>query len=194
MRDVFTGPPLLSPSFVDALRAFAPDLLEQADTAGHGGTMPQVPHGTTVAAVRYADGVVMGGDRRATEGLSISQRDIEKVFPADDFSAVAIAGAAGPAIEMVRLFQTELEHYEKVEGFGLSLEGKANRDGSSATTSPVAATRTATTTPTAPAAATRARPSRSATATGWTVTPRSPHSWRRCTTPPTRTPAPAVPT
>ena len=91
--------------------------------------MPEVPHGTTVAAVRFADGVAMGGDRRATEGMNIAQRDIEKVFPADDFSAVAIAGAAGPAIEMVRLFQTELEHYEKIEGFPLSLEGKANKLG-----------------------------------------------------------------
>jgi proteasome beta subunit len=126
VRNPFEGPRLFSPSFVDALRAYAPDLLE-ARTAG--GTMPEVPHGTTVAAVRFADGVAMGGDRRATEGMSIAQRDIEKVFPADDFSAVAIAGAAGPAIEMVRLFQTELEHYEKIEGFPLSLEGKANKLG-----------------------------------------------------------------
>jgi proteasome beta subunit len=127
MSNPFEGPPLFSASFVDALRAYAPDLLPRpADVAGQ---VPQVPHATTVAALRYADGVVMGGDRRATEGLSISQRDIEKVFPADDHSAVAIAGAAGPAIEMVRLFQTELEHYEKVEGFPLSLEGKANKLG-----------------------------------------------------------------
>jgi proteasome beta subunit len=79
--------------------------------------------------MRFADGVAMGGDRRATEGMAIVQRDIEKVFPADHYSAVAIAGAAGPAIEMVRLFQTELEHYEKVEGLTLSLEGKANKLG-----------------------------------------------------------------
>ena len=88
-----------------------------------------VPHGTTVAALRYADGVVMAGDRRATEGNLIAHRGIEKVFPADRHSAVAIAGAAGPAIEMVRLFQTQLEHYEKVEGVALSLEGKANQLG-----------------------------------------------------------------
>jgi proteasome beta subunit len=86
-----------------------------------------VRHGTTIAALRYAGGVVMAGDRRATEGVSIAHRGIEKVFPADRFSAVAIAGAAGPAIEMVRLFQTQLEHYEKVEGAVLSLEGKANQ-------------------------------------------------------------------
>jgi len=86
-----------------------------------------VPHGTTIAALRYASGVVMAGDRRATEGVSIAHRGIEKVFAADRFSAVAIAGAAGPAIEMVRLFQTQLEHYEKVEGSVLSLEGKANQ-------------------------------------------------------------------
>jgi proteasome beta subunit len=84
-------------------------------------------HGTTCVAVRYADGVVMAGDRRATSGNWISNRRIEKVFPADRFSGVAIAGAAGPAIEMVRLFQLQLEHYEKVEGNYLSLEGKANQ-------------------------------------------------------------------
>jgi len=117
---------LFSPSFVDALRAYAPELLERPAGAG---AVPEVPHATTVAAVRYAGGVVMGGDRRSTEGMAIAQRDIEKVFPADDYSAVAIAGAAGPAIEMVRLFQTELEHYEKIEGFPLSLEGKANKLG-----------------------------------------------------------------
>jgi proteasome beta subunit len=83
--------------------------------------------GTTVLALKFADGVVMAGDRRAIEGFSIADERIEKVFPADDSSAVAIAGAAGQAIEIVRLFQTELEHYEKVEGDRLSLEGKANR-------------------------------------------------------------------
>ena len=127
MRNPFEGPKLFSPSFVDALRAYAPELLELR--AAGAGAVPEVPHGTTVAAVRFADGVAMGGDRRATEGMTIAQRDIEKVFPADDFSAVAIAGAAGPAIEMVRLFQTELEHYEKIEGSSLSLEGKANKLG-----------------------------------------------------------------
>jgi proteasome beta subunit len=86
-------------------------------------------HGTTVVALRYAEGVVMAGDRRATEGHAIAHRAMEKVFPADRYSAVAIAGAAGPAVEMVRLFQTQLEHYEKVEGVVLSLEGKANQLG-----------------------------------------------------------------
>jgi proteasome beta subunit len=126
VRNPFEGPLLFSPSFVDALRAYAPELLERPAGAG---AVPEVPHATTVAAVRFADGVVVGGDRRSTEGLAIAQRDIEKVFPADDYSAVAIAGVAGPAIEMVRLFQTELEHYEKIEGFPLSLEGKANKLG-----------------------------------------------------------------
>jgi proteasome beta subunit len=126
VRNPFERPGLFSSSFVDALRAYAPDLLE---VRAAGGVMPEVTHGTTVAAVRFADGVAMGGDRRATEGMSIAQRDIEKVFPADEYSAIAIAGAAGPAIEMVRLFQTELEHYEKIEGFPLSLEGKANKLG-----------------------------------------------------------------
>jgi proteasome beta subunit len=92
-------------------------------------TRASVPHGTTILAVRYADGVVVAGDRQATEGYQIAHRRIEKVYKADDHSAVAIAGAAGPSIEMARLFQTELEHYEKVEGDGLSLEGKANKLG-----------------------------------------------------------------
>jgi len=86
-----------------------------------------VVHGTTVVAIRYADGVVMAGDRRATSGNIISHRTMEKVFPADRHSGVAIAGAAGPAMEMVKLFQLQLEHYEKVEGGLLSLEGKANQ-------------------------------------------------------------------
>jgi proteasome beta subunit len=89
----------------------------------------EVTHGTTIVAIRYAEGVIMAGDRRATEGYSIAHRAIEKVFPADRHSAVAIAGAAGPALEMVKLFQTNLEHYEKVEGVALSLEGKANQLG-----------------------------------------------------------------
>ncbi|HVE46077.1 MAG TPA: proteasome subunit beta [Acidimicrobiales bacterium] len=86
-----------------------------------------ITHGTTIVAIRYADGVVMAGDRRATAGSAIAHRNMEKVYPADRHSGVAIAGAAGPAMEMVRLFQLQLEHYEKVEGAFLSLEGKANQ-------------------------------------------------------------------
>ena len=86
-----------------------------------------IPHATTCVAVRCSDGVVMAGDRRATSGNLISHRSMEKVVQADDFSGVAIAGAAGPAMEMVKLFQLQIEHYEKVEGQPLSLEGKANQ-------------------------------------------------------------------
>jgi len=86
-----------------------------------------VPHATTCIALRYADGVVMAGDRRATSGNLISHRSMEKVVQADRYSGVAIAGAAGPAMEMIKLFQLQLEHYEKVEGSFLSLEGKANQ-------------------------------------------------------------------
>ena len=96
-------------------------------SAGSGDAAALSPHGTTVVALRYADGVVMAGDRRATEGYYIADSRMDKVFPADDHSVVGIAGVAGQAIEMVRLFQVELEHYEKVEGEMLSLEGKANR-------------------------------------------------------------------
>ncbi|HZA39501.1 MAG TPA: proteasome subunit beta, partial [Actinomycetota bacterium] len=108
-------------SFTEVLKAQSPDMTSKIDSPVH------APEGTTVLALRYADGVIVAGDRRATEGFQIAHRSIEKVFAADDHSAVAIAGAAGPAVEMVRLFQTELEHYEKVEGERLSLEGKANK-------------------------------------------------------------------
>ena len=118
-------------SFSEVLRRSAPHLLPPPSTWT--GQDPQgpppVPHGTTVLAVRYRDGVVMAGDRQASEGYQVAHRRIEKIFKADDLSAVGIAGAAGPAMEMARLFQTELEHYEKVEGENLSLEGKANRLG-----------------------------------------------------------------
>lgn len=112
-------------SFVDLLRRVAPHDVPGA--ADWGDSQLEIMHGTTVVAIRYADGVVMAGDRRATAGMAIASRRIEKVFPADDFSGVAIAGAAGPAVDMVRLFQVQLEHYEKIEGEQLSLEGKANQ-------------------------------------------------------------------
>jgi len=117
--------PNSNPSFADLLKDAQPQALPPA----HDPTKEPlaVPKATTILALTYADGVVMAGDRRATEGYQIADRYIVKVFPADEFSAVAIAGAAGPAIDMVRLFQTELEHYEKVEGEVLSLEGKANK-------------------------------------------------------------------
>ncbi len=110
-------------SFSDFLRAHSPDALPAVDSK----LPPIATEGTTVLALRFDQGVVMAGDRRATEGFQIAHRSIEKVFAADDTSAVAIAGTAGPAVEIVRLFQTELEHYEKVEGDRLTLEGKANK-------------------------------------------------------------------
>jgi proteasome beta subunit len=109
-----------------------PDLLRRMGMGGGDtttGTMSglNVPHATTCVALRYADGVVMAGDRRATAGNLISHRTMEKVVQADGHSGVAIAGTAGPAMEMIKLFALQLEHYEKVEGSALSLEGKANQ-------------------------------------------------------------------
>lgn len=98
-----------------------------AGQPGNGSDEFRPRHGTTIVALRYSGGVVMAGDRRATTGNIIAQRDIQKVFPADDYSVVGIAGTAGLAIELVRLYQVELEHYEKIEGTSLSLDGKANR-------------------------------------------------------------------
>jgi len=115
------------PSFANLLRHVAP---HQLPGAGIEHPMTgDIPHGTTVVAIRYVSGVIMAGDRRATAGYTIANRRVEKVFRADELSAVAIAGAAGPAIEMTKLFQVQLEHYEKVQGDVLSLEGKANQLG-----------------------------------------------------------------
>ncbi|MAT03751.1 MAG: proteasome subunit beta [Acidimicrobiaceae bacterium] len=106
-----------------------PELLRRVGLAGRAEQSGQidVPHATTCVALRFVDGVVLAGDRRATSGNLISHRAMEKVVQADRYSGVAIAGAAGPAMEMIRLFQLQLEHYEKVEGSPLSLEGKANQ-------------------------------------------------------------------
>ncbi|MDH6109570.1 proteasome beta subunit [Kitasatospora sp. MAP12-15] len=115
-----------SSSFIEFLADHSPELLPGRRPLPAGLTV-DAPHGTTIVAAVFDGGVVIAGDRRATMGNVIAQRDIEKVFPADEYSAVGIAGTAGLAVEMVRLFQLELEHYEKIEGAVLSLEGKANR-------------------------------------------------------------------
>jgi proteasome beta subunit len=115
-------------SFLDVLRRQAPHLLPDPAPLARGRAR-EVPHGTTVIAIRYRDGVIMAGDRQATAGFQVASRRMEKIFKSDELSGMGIAGAAGPAMEMAKLFQTELEHYEKVEGENLSLEGKANRLG-----------------------------------------------------------------
>src|ERR1700733_7867808 len=120
-----------SSSFTDFLTMAAPELLPRAmqahSSATPAGPGPEITHGTTIVAAICDGGVVMAGDRRATSGSMISQRDIEKVFRSDEYSCVGIAGAAGIGVDMVRLFGVELEHYEKLEGRSLSIEGKANR-------------------------------------------------------------------
>jgi proteasome beta subunit len=114
-------------SFTDFLSNAAPDLLPGRRPLPPGAAADVAPHATTIVAIACTDGVVMAGDRRATMGNLIANRDIEKVHSADAYSLVGIAGTAGVGIEMIRLFQVELEHYEKIEGTMLSLSGKANR-------------------------------------------------------------------
>jgi proteasome beta subunit len=136
----FLGPYLSAgtSSFTDFLAAAAPELLPQAAGAAAPAVaapagaaadslVRSLPHGTTIVAAACAGGVVMAGDRRATAGHMIMQRNFDKIFRSDDFSGIGIAGTAGVGIEMARLFQVELEHYEKLEGHALSLDGKANR-------------------------------------------------------------------
>lgn len=116
------------PELTPGGRRWAEDQPSRLESSRTGGAVV-VPQATTVLAIRYQEGVIIAGDRRATEGYQIAERRIEKVFKIDDYSAMAIAGAAGPCIEMAKLFQTELEHYEKLEGMQLSCEGKANKLG-----------------------------------------------------------------
>jgi proteasome beta subunit len=122
------------PSFTHFLSSYAPDLLPARDLGALPGSsdvaadvIKSLPHATTIVAVACEHGVVMAGDRRATAGNMISKRDVEKVFRADEYSAIGTAGVASIALEFIRLFSVELEHYEKMEGRALSLEGKANR-------------------------------------------------------------------
>ena len=115
-----------SSSFTEFVGAHAPQLLPSRRVLPAGSSL-EAPHGTTIVTAAFDGGVVMAGDRRATMGNIIANRDMEKVFAGDEYSAVGIAGTAGIAIELVKLFQVELEHYEKIEGTLLSLEGKANR-------------------------------------------------------------------
>lgn len=133
-------PHLQSSSFFDHLLQTRPELTPAARWGGslptplsvddvQRGYLASVTHGTTVLAIKYADGVVIAGDRRATEGYQLAARTMEKVFKTDSHSAMAIAGAAGPCIEMAKLFSIELEHYEKLDGVSLSCVGKANRLG-----------------------------------------------------------------
>lgn len=111
-------------SFVELLRRAYPQALRNTALNGSAG---QITQATTIVAAKYRDGVVMAGDRRATRGNEIAQRDIEKVFAADEHSLIGVAGAAGMAIELARLYRLELSHYEKLEGEALSFEGKVNR-------------------------------------------------------------------
>jgi proteasome beta subunit len=121
------------PSFTDFLTSYAPDLLPGAGARGLGplpggdALKDRLPHATTIVALTFERGVVLAGDRRATMGNMIAKRDVEKVFRSDEFSAMGFAGTGSLGFEFARLFQVELEHYEKMEGRQLSLEGKANR-------------------------------------------------------------------
>lgn len=113
-------------SFVNHLRMSKPELLPDFLQPNSVAEL-NVPHATTVVSMRFKDGVIMAGDRRATAGLSIAHRKMDKVLPADSHSGIAIAGTAGIAMELVKLFQVQLEHYEKMAGTELSFEGKANQ-------------------------------------------------------------------
>jgi proteasome beta subunit len=122
---VFKGQSYAGDSFYEFLRTDHPDLLP--NWSGAKWSDVSLIHGTTVLALVCKDGVLMAGDRLATEGHAVGTRDLEKVFRIDDTCMMAIAGAAGPAVEMVRMFQLELEHFEKLDGQPLTFEGKANR-------------------------------------------------------------------
>ena len=113
-------------SFFELLQVEQPQLVPSL-SAWNQSASASVPHGTTVLAMRYEGGVLVAGDRLATAGHSVASRDVVKVFATDSHSCMAISGAAGPSIEMARVLSVELEHYEKIEGQALELDGKANK-------------------------------------------------------------------
>ena len=121
---LFTGSANDLSSFTDLLRRQAPQLLPTGSTTMSGADLP---HGTTIVAVKYTGGVLIAGDRRATQGNMIASRDVQKVYITDDYTATGIAGTAAIAVEFARLYAVELEHYEKLEGVALSFPGKVNR-------------------------------------------------------------------
>ena len=112
-------------SFSDFLRRQAPHLLPSAAAGITASDV--VPHGTTIVALKFPGGVLIAGDRRATQGNMIASRDVQKVYIADDYTATGIAGTAAIAVEFARLYAVELEHYEKLEGVPLTFAGKVNR-------------------------------------------------------------------
>lgn len=128
-----TSPHLNLSSFSDFLSRQAPHLLPAADVpsnwaaAGDARSGSDLPHGTTIVAIKYPGGVLIAGDRRATQGNMIASRDVQKVHIADDYTATGIAGTAAIAVEFARLYAVELEHYEKLEGVPLTFRGKVNR-------------------------------------------------------------------
>ena len=121
-----TSPHLNLSSFSDFLSRQAPHLLPVVAGASMA-TGADLPHGTTIVAIKYPGGVLIAGDRRATQGNMIASRDVQKVHIADDYTATGIAGTAAIAVEFARLYAVELEHYEKVEGVPLTFRGKVNR-------------------------------------------------------------------
>lgn len=118
--------PFAQSSFIECLRSSG-YFASSGGSSLPGSPVEQIPHATTVLAVRYSGGVVMAGDRQASEGYQVASRNIVKVIPVDRYSCVSIAGAAGPAMELARLFRVEIEHYEKLEGVMLTTDGKANK-------------------------------------------------------------------
>lgn len=115
-------------SFSEFLRLQAPELLPTGAGAAYtGGVGEQLPHGTTIVALKYPGGVLIAGDRRSTQGNMIAGRDVQKVYVTDEYTATGIAGTAAIAVEFARLYAVELEHYEKLEGVPLTFAGKVNR-------------------------------------------------------------------
>ncbi len=86
-------------------------------------------HGTTVIAVKYRDGVINIGDRRATGGFSIMYDQAEKVLALDDYTLIAISGSFAKAMEVVRYLRHAFRYYERSQLQPMSLDGKLSELG-----------------------------------------------------------------
>ncbi len=86
-------------------------------------------HGTTVIAVKYKDGVINVGDRRATGGMAIMYDKAEKVLALDDYTLMAISGSFSKAMEITRYLRHAFKYYERSQLQPMSLDGKLSELG-----------------------------------------------------------------
>lgn len=105
---------------------FPAKALSPSDPAGSG--LPFEPtEGTTILALRYRDGVMVAGDRRATAGHTVLYDRADKVIPIDDYSLMAISGSPAMAFEIARILEHSFQYHRRRQLQEMSIEAKLRR-------------------------------------------------------------------